>query len=144
MEKSLSGFLNSKLTGRVACVALVCLNTGFVHAPFARRATGEVTGIDPQQMTFVVREDASRKLVLVRWNGETRLWIEPTRRNDRGTAFDASQIKAGARVQITFRKYSGHNLVTRVIRLAPIEAPREKIAEGQSRDGEFPDTRKKK
>ena len=67
-----------------------------------------------------------------------------SRRNDRGTAFDASQIKSGARVQITFKKYSGHNLVTRVIRLAPIEAPREKIAEGQSRDGEFPDTRKKK
>ena len=142
MEKLLSGFLNSKRTVRVACVAVACLNTGFVHAPFARWATGEVTEINPQQMTFVVREDASRKLVLVRWNGETRLWIEPTRRNDRGTAFDASQIKAGARVQITFKKYSGYNLVTRVIRPAPIEAPREKIAEGQSRNGEFPDTRK--
>src|SRR3989442_119955 len=144
MEKLLSGFLKSRRTARVACVAVLCLNTGFVHAPFVRWATGEVTEINPQQMTFVVREDASRKLVLVRWNGETRLWIEPTRRNDRGSAFDPSQIKSGARVQITFKKYSGYNLVTRVIRLAPIEAPREKIAEGQSRDGKFPDTRKKR
>ena len=85
--------------------------------------------MNPQQMTFVVREDASKKLLLVRWNEETRLWIEPTRRDDRGMAFDASQIKTGARVQIMFKKYSDHNLVTRVIRLAPREAPREKIAE---------------
>ena len=142
----MSGFLNSKRTVRVACVAVVFLNTGFVHAPFARWATGEVTEINPQQMTFVVREDASRKLVLVRWNGETRLWIEPTRRNDRGTAFDASQIKTGARVQIMFKKYSDHNLVTRVIRLAPSEVPRGKIAEGESPPigREFPGTPQKK
>ena len=146
MEKLLSGFLNSKGTVRVACVAVACLNTGFVHAPFARWATGEVTEIHPQQMTLVVRDDASKKLLLVRWNEETRLWIEPTRRDNRGSAFDASQIKTGALVQIMFKKYSDHNLVTRVIRLAPPEAPRGKIAEGESSPlgREFPDTPKKK
>jgi len=146
MEKLLSGFLNSNRTVRVACVAVVCLNTGFVHAPFARWATGEVTEINPQQMTFVVREDASKKLLLVRWNEETQLWIEPTRRNGCGSAFDASQIKTGAPIQILFKKYSDHNLVTRVIRLAPREGPREKITEGESspRGREFPDTLKKK
>jgi len=131
MEKFLSGFLNSNRTGRVACVAVVCLNTGFVHGPFAHWATGEVTEINPQQMTLLVREDVSKKLVRVRWNEETRLWIEPTRRTDRGSAFDASQIKTGAPVQIMFRKYSDQNLVRRVIRLAPREAPREKIAEDE-------------
>jgi hypothetical protein len=146
MEKLLSGFLNSKRTRRVACVAVVFVSTGFAHAPFAHRATGEVTEINPQQMTFAVRDDASRKLVLVRWNEETRLWIEPTRRDDRGSAFDASQIKTGAPVQIMFKKYADHNLVTRVIRLAPPEAPREKIADGESspRWRVFPDTPKKK
>ena len=146
MEKSLSGFLNSKLTGRVACVAVVCLNTGFVHGPFAHWATGEVTEINPQQMTFLVREDASKKLIRVRWNEQTRLWIEPTRRSDRGSGFDASQIKTGARVQIMFKKHSDHNLVTRVIRLAPSEVPRGKIAEGESSPigREFPGPPQKK
>ena len=146
MEDLLNGFSSCKQTVGVACVAVLCLNTGFVHAPFARWATGEVKEINPQQMTFLVREDASKKLVLVRWNEETRLWIEPARRNDRGSAFDASQIKAGAPVQIMFKKYSDHNLVTRVIRLAPPEAPRGKFAEGESspRGREFPDTPKKK
>ena len=146
MEKSLSGFFNLKRTGRVACVAVVCLNTGFVHGPFAHWATGEVTEINPQQMTLLVREDPSMKLICVRWNEETRLWIEPTRRNDRGSAFDASQIKTGARVQIMFKKYSPQNLVTRVIQLAPSEAPRGKITEGKSSPigREFPDTLKKK
>ena len=146
MEKFLSGFLNSKRTGRVACVAVVCLNTGFVHGPFAHWATGEVTETNPRQMMFLVREDASQKLIRVRWNEQTRLWIEPTRRNDRGCAFDASQIKTGAPVQIMFRKYSDHNLVTRVIRLAPPKGPREKIADGGSPPSgrEFPDTPKKK
>ena len=146
MEKSLSGFLNSKLTGRVACVAVVCLNTGFVHGPFAHWATGEVTEINPQQMTLLVREDVSKKLVRVRWNEETRLWIEPTRRDNRGSAFDASQIKTGARVQIMFKKYADHNLLTRVIRLASPEAPHGKIPEGESSPTgrEFPDTPKKK
>src|SRR2546429_8878667 len=96
MEKILSGFLNSQRAVRVAFAAALCWNTGFVHAPLPQWATGEVTGINPRQMTFVVRDDASRKLVLVRWNEETRLWIEPTRRNDRGCTFDASQIKTGA------------------------------------------------
>ena len=137
MEKILSGFLNSQRTVRVAFAAALCWNTGFVHAPLPQWATGEVTGINPRQMTFVVRDDASRKLVVVRWNEETRLWIEPTRSNDRGCAFDASQIKTGAPVQIMFKKYPDHNLVTRVIRLAPPEAPRGKTAE-------FPDTPKKK
>ena len=68
MEKSLSAFFNLKRTGRVACVAVVCLNTGFVHGPFAHWATGEVTEINPQQMTFLVREDPSKKLIRVRWN----------------------------------------------------------------------------
>ena|SRR5439155_16691499 len=131
MEKILSGFLISQRMVRVACVAVLCLSTGFVHAPFAHWTTGEVTGINPRQMTFVVRDHASRKLVLLRWNEETRLWIEPTRRNDRGSAFDSSQIKTGAPVQIMFRKYSDQNLVRRVIRLAPREAPREKIAEDE-------------
>ena len=146
MEKFLSGFLNSNRTGRVACVAVVCLNTGFVHGPFARWATGEVTEINRQQMTLLVREDVSKKLVRVRWNEETRLWIEPTRRTDRGSAFDASQIKTGAPVQIMFKKYPDHNLLTRVIRLAPNEAPRGKTAEGESSPigREFPDTPKKK
>ena len=146
MEKLLSGFLNSKGTVRVACVAVACLNTGFVHAPFARWATGEVTEIHPQQMTLVVRDDASKKLLLVRWNEETRLWIEPARRNGCGSAFDASQIKTGAPIQIMFKKYSDHNLVTRVIRLAPPKGPREKIADGGSPPSgrDFPDTPKKK
>ena|SRR5438093_8270570 len=146
MEKFLSGFLNSKRTGRVACVAVVCLNSGFVHAPFAHWATGEVTEINPQRKTFLVREDTSKKLVRVRWTEETRLWIEPTRRTDRGSAFEASQIKTGAPVQIMFKKYSDHNLVTRVIRLAPPEALRGKTAEGESPPigREFPDTPKKK
>ena len=118
------------------------MNTGFVHGPFAHWATGEVTEINPQQMTLLVREDVSKKLVRVRWNEETRLWIEPTRRHDRGRAFDASQIKPGAHVLIMFKKYSDHNLVTRVIRLAP----REKIPEGGSSPTgrEFPDTPKNK
>jgi len=142
----LSGFLNSKRTGRIACVAVLCLNSGFVHGPFAHWATGAVTEINPQQMTFLVREDASSKLVLVRWNEETRLWIEPARRNDRGSAFDASQIKTGAPVQIMFKRYPDHNLLTRVIRLAPPEAPRGKTAEGESSPigREFPDTPQKK
>ena len=146
MEKLLSGRLNSNRTVRVACVAVVCLNTGFVHAPFARWATGEVTEINPQQMTFVVREDASEKLLLVRWNEETRLWIEPTRRNGCGSAFDASQIKTGAPIQIMFKKYSDHNLVTRVIRLASPEAPRGKIPQGESSPTvrAFPGTPQKK
>jgi len=146
MEKSLSGFLNSKRTGRVACVAVVCLNTGFVHGPFAHWATGEVTEINPQQMTFLVREDASKKLIRVRWNEQTRLWIDPTRRNDRGSGFDARQINTGARVQIMFKKYSDHNLVTRVIQLPPPEAPHGKIAEGESSPigREFPGTLKNK
>ena len=146
MEKLLSGFLNSKGTVRVACVAVVFLYSGFVHAPFARWATGEVTEIHSQQMTFAVRDAASKKVLPVRWNEETRLWIEPTRRNDRGSAFDASQIKTGALVQIMFKKYSDHNLVTRVIRLAPPKGPREKIADGGSPPSgrEFPDTPKKK
>jgi len=146
MEKLLSGFLNSNRTVRVAWVAVVCLNTGFAHGPFARWATGEVTEMNPQQMTFVVREDASKKLLLVRWNEETRLWIEPTRRDDRGMAFDASQIKPGAPIQIMFKKYSDHSLVTRVIRLAPRGGPRKKITDGESSPGgrEFPDTPKKK
>jgi|SRR5436190_16568720 len=146
MEKFLSGFLNPKRTGRVACVAVVCLNTGFVHGPFAHWATGEATEINPQQLTFLVREDASKNLIRVRWNEETRLWIEPTRRNDRGSTFDANQIKTGAHVQIMFKKYSDHNLVTRVIRLASPEAPRGKIpgAESSPTGREFPDTPKKK
>ena len=146
MEKFLSGFLNSNRTGRVACVAVVCLNTGFVHGPFAHWTTGEVTEINPQQMTLLVREDVSKKLVRVRWNEETRLWIEPTRRTDRGSAFDASQIKTGAPVQIMFKKYSDHNLVTRVIRLAPREGPCEKSPDRESspKGREFPDPHKKK
>ena len=146
MEKFLRVFLNSKRTGRVACVVVVCLNTGFVHGPFAHWATGEVTEINPQRMTFLVREDASKKLIRVRWNEQTRLWIEPTRRSDRGSGFDASQIKTGARVQIMFKKHSDHNLVTRVIQLAPPEAPHGKIAEGESspKAREFPGTLKKK
>ena len=146
MEDLLNGFSSCKQTVGVACVAVLCLNTGFVHAPFARWATGEVTEIHPQQMTFAVRDAASKKVLPVRWNEETRLWIEPTRRNDRGSAFDASRIKTGALVQIMFKKYSDHNLVTRVIRLAPRKGPREKIADGGSspRGREFPDTPKKK
>jgi len=146
VEKHLSFCLNPKRTGRVAWVAVVCLNIGFVHRPCARWATGEVTEINPQQLTFLVREDASKKPVSVRWNEETRLWIEPTRRNDRGSAFEASQIKTGARIQIMFKKYSNHNLVTRVIRLASREAPRGKIPGGESSPTgrEFPDTPKKK
>jgi len=145
MEKLLSGFLNSKRTVRVACVAVACLNTGFVHAPFARWATGEVTEINPQQMTLVVRDDASKKLLLVRWNEETRLWIEPTRADDSGIAFDAGQIKPGAPIYIMFKKYSDHSLVTRVIRRAPRVGPRKKITDGESfpKAREFPDTPKK-
>ena len=146
MEDLLNGFSSCKQTVGVACVAVLCLNTGFVHAPFARWATGAVTEINSQQMTFAVRDAASKKVLPVRWNEETRLWIEPTRRNDRGSAFDASRIKTGALVQIMFKKYSDHNLVTRVIRLAPRKGPREKIADGGSspRGREFPDTPKKK
>ncbi len=146
MEKLLSGFLNSNRTVRVAWVAVVCLNTGFARGPFARWATGEVTEMNPQQMTFVVREDASKKLIRVRWNEETRLWIEPTRGNDRGSVFDASQIKTGAPVQIMFKRYSDHNLVTRVIRLASPEAPRGKIPQGESSPTgrAFPGTPQKK
>jgi len=146
MEKLLNGFLSSKPTVRVACLAVLCLNTGWVHAPFARWATGELAEINPQQMTLVIRDDASKKLLLVRWNEETRLWIEPTRRDDRGMAFDASQIKPGAPIQIMFKKYSDHSLVTRVIRLAPRGGPHKKITDGESSPGgrEFPDTPKKK
>ncbi len=146
MEDLLNGFSSCKQTVGVACVAVLCLNTGFVHAPFAQWTTGEVTEINPQQMTFAVRDDASKKLLPVRWNEETRLWIEPARRNDRGSAFDASQIKTGARVQIMFKKYSDHNLVTRVIRLAPREGPCEKSPDRESspKGREFPDPHKKK
>jgi len=138
MAKRPNGFFGWKQAVRAACFVVLCLQIGFVHAPFARRSTGEVAEINPLRKSFVVREDASRKPVLVRWNEETRLWIEPTRRNDRGRAFDASQIKTGAHVLIMFKKYSDHNLVTRVIRLAP----REKIPEGGSSPTEraFPDT----
>jgi len=145
MEDLLSDFLNSKRTMRSACVAVVLLSTGFVHSPFAHWTTGKVTEINPKQMTFALRVRASEKLVLVRWNQETRLWIEPTRRNDRGSAFDATQIRTGAPVQIMFKKYSDHNLVTRVIRLAPPEAPRGQIAEGETTpSGREPDTPSKK
>ena len=109
------------------------MNTGWVHAPFARWATGELAEINPQQMTLVIRDDASKKLLLVRWNEETRLWIEPTRRDDRGMAFDASQIKPGAPIQIMFKKYSDHSLVTRVIRLALRGGPHKKITDGEGR-----------
>ena len=146
MEKLLSGRLNSKRTARVACVAVLCLSTGFVHAPFARWATGEVAEINRQQKMFLIRENTSQKLVLVNWNEKTRLWSEPAQRNDCGRAFDASQIKTGAPIRIMFKKYSDHNLVTRVIRLAPPEALRGKTAEGESSPigREFPDTPKKK
>lgn len=121
---------------RAASVAVLCLSTGFMHAPFAQWVTGEVTEINPQQMTFVVRDDAARKLALFRWNETTRLWTKPIGRHDRGIPFEPSQIANGAPVQIMFKKYSDHNLVTRVIRLAPNVAP--------PKGSEFPDADKTK
>lgn len=146
MKKILSAFLDSKRIVRAASVALLCLGTGFAHGSFAHWATGEVTEINPQQSTFVIRDHASRKLVAVRWNEETRLWTQPTRRNDRGLTFDSSQVTNGAPVQIMFKQHSDHQLVTRVIRLAPAEAPDNQIKDGERspRSRAFPDTSRTK
>ena len=136
MKKLMSCIHSSKQTLQAAAVAVLCLSTGFAHAPFANWATGQVIGIDPPKMTFVVRDDADKESVVVRWNETTRLWTKPIGRHDRGIPFEPSQIANGAPVQIMFKKYSDHNLVTRVIRLAPNAAPH--------KGSEFPDVDKTK
>ena len=66
----------------------------------------------------MIQEDSSKTTLSLRWNKKTRLWIEPTRRNDRGIAFEPKNLTLGAPVRIMFKRYSDYNLVTRVIRLA--------------------------
>jgi hypothetical protein len=115
----MNGLFDLKLIMGLACVALLCLTTGFVSAPFPRWELGEVVGINPPQMTLVIREDSSKETLSLRWDKKTRLWVEPTRRRDQGAAFDPNNLTLGAPVRIMFKKYSHHNLVTRVIRLTP-------------------------
>src|SRR5258706_10310764 len=103
----------------LGCLALLCLTTGFVHALFPQWAFGKVTEINPEKFTLVIRDDDSKKPLSLRWDKKTRLWSEPTPRNDRGIVFAAKDLALGAHVRIMFKKYSDHNLVTRVIRLAP-------------------------
>ena len=103
----------------MVCVATLCLTIGFVRAPFPRWALGEIIEIKPQRMTLVIQEDSSKTTLSLRWNKKTRLWIEPTRRNDRSIVLDPKNLALGMPVRIMFKKYPDYNLVTSVIRLAP-------------------------
>src|SRR3989442_12753610 len=102
----------------VVCVVISCATIGFVRAPFPRWVFGEVIEIIPERMTLVIREDGSKKPLSLRWDQTTRLWIQPTRSDDRGAAFDPKELAIAAPVRIMFKKYSDHNLLIRVIRLA--------------------------
>ncbi len=119
MKQRISGFLTTKWAPGLGWVAALCLTTGFVRSPFPRWTSGEVTAIDPKRTTLEIREDVSKKSLALLWDKNTRLWVEPARRNRRGSAFDPESLALGAPVQIMFKKYSHYNLVTRVIRTAP-------------------------
>ena len=47
--ESVLDFPDSKWTLSLVCVAMLCLTTGFVHAPFPQWALGEVIEINPEE-----------------------------------------------------------------------------------------------
>ena len=115
-----------KWTRTLVCGAVLSLTTAFVRAPHARWALGEVADLRPDEKRLVLRQPDSRKHLSLHWDKRTRLWVEPTRPNDRGTTFRPADLPLGTSVRVMFKDYHGHSVLMRVIRLGPVEAVREK------------------
>ncbi len=102
------------------CFLLVVPSLGFVRAPFSRWTRGEVIMIDPASGTFTLREGASRKVMTIHWSSETRFWVEPFAKKDRGAIFENTDLHGGEVVRVMFKKKAKENNATRIIRLPAV------------------------
>lgn len=106
--------------GRANFLFLVLfLNVGFVRSPFARWTHGKVTSIAPGQLTLWIKEESSGTTKAFTWDKDTLLWVEATRRHQRGASFNPTELQLGSEVRVMFKENGGTNHLARLIRVSP-------------------------